>query len=330
MKKPAALRSYAVSAASLLSAVAAQGQILFSDNFDVDHTLNWNINRAVTTGNTDRANFLFDYSAMGIPSAPHSTGGTTLGLQLVANFNGGAQSGVSVSPTGLSLTGDYTLRYDQWMNFNGPAPLGATGSTQLTGAAVGTSGTTPQTAVTRDSLLFLATGDGQSNQDYRIYPNAAQAVPGTTAGVTFAAGSTAAAPDVRNDTTPYYAQFGGATVPGAQTTLLATQNGTTEAGAQGFAWHDVVISKTGNTVTWSIDGLLIGTVDTTSIATAGSNIALIQSDVNTTAAAATEQPFVFGLVDNVVVTQVPEPSTYALIGLGAMALAARARRGVKR
>ena len=37
-------------------------------------------------------------------------------------------------------------------------------------------------------------------------------------------------------------------------------------------WHDVVITKLGDTVTWEVDGHLLATVDTTKIMFGGENI----------------------------------------------------------
>src|SRR5882724_8314716 len=75
---------------------------LYSQNFDVNHTANWNVNN--NGQGVNAANFFFDYSTLGIPSAPHS-GGTTMGLKLGANISGtgpatGNLPGISVSPIG--------------------------------------------------------------------------------------------------------------------------------------------------------------------------------------------------------------------------------------
>src|SRR5690349_10026301 len=82
---------------------ASRAQLLYSEDFDTDHTANWTPNAG--SGNND-ANFFFDYSTVGIPPAPHSTGGTTRGARLRANFaTPGVFSGISVSPNGQSFTG---------------------------------------------------------------------------------------------------------------------------------------------------------------------------------------------------------------------------------
>jgi hypothetical protein len=53
----------------------------------------------------------------------------------------------SISPSGQSFTGDYTLEFDALHKYNGLLNGGGNGSTQVTGAGIGTAGTTPQWAV---------------------------------------------------------------------------------------------------------------------------------------------------------------------------------------
>ena len=82
----------------------AQTQV-FSENFDTDHSLDgtWVTN---TIGGYNPVNLYFDYSTVGIPPAPHSTGGTTRGLKLQANLDVAVQafpSGCSVSPLGFAI-----------------------------------------------------------------------------------------------------------------------------------------------------------------------------------------------------------------------------------
>ena len=59
---------------------AASAQIVFTDNFDLNSSLGYTI----TADPDTNATFAFNYSALGIPSAPNSIGGTTLGLKLEA------------------------------------------------------------------------------------------------------------------------------------------------------------------------------------------------------------------------------------------------------
>ncbi len=297
-------------------------QILYSENFDADHTANWTANSS--PGN-HAANFWFDYSTIGIPSAPNS-GSTTVGLKLEANYTGGVFGGVSVSPTGQSFAGSYRVTFDLWQNFNGPAPAGGSGSTQVTGAGIGTAGATAQWAGgVQDSIHFGQTGDGGSGVDYRAYSSAAGTGYLPASGV-FAAGSVAS-PDIRNDSTAYYASLGSHTPPAAQTGLFAQQTGTTAAGAPAFAWHSGVIEKNGNSVSYSLDGLLIATVDASTLTLGGENILFNQYDINPASSAdANVRDLLFGLFDNIVVTQVPEPASASLALLGVALLAVLRRR----
>lgn len=312
MKKRNLLGSGAAIAAISFLTSTAQSQTFYSNS--LDSSAGWTVN-ASAPGSI--ATFGYDYSALGIPASPNG-GGSTIGLRLEANiFGGGAVfQGISVSPTGQTFNGDFQLRFDLWQNFPGPLPGGGTGSTQLSGAAVGTAGTGAQwPGGTIDSIIFATTGDGGSAQDYRVYPDGPMATP---ASGMYAAG-TGTAPDARNNTHPYYAGFGGNTAPEAQGIT-----GTTAAGTQGFEWHDVAITRVGNSVTWEIDGTLIATVDATSLTLGGGNFALVQSDINATTTDEAGAPYLFGLFDNVRVTVVPEPSSAALlVAAGALALARR-------
>lgn len=310
---------------SLLSAVSTQTQAqLFSDNFDVDSTASWTVNG----GPSDEfADFFFDYSTVGIPSAPNSTGGSTRGVKLYANHSSGVFGGFSVSPTGQSFSGNYEMTFDMWLNFNGPAPVGGSGSTQLGGGGIGTSGTVAQwPGGTQDSIWFAATADGNSSSDWRAYsPTAATSY--TAASGVYAAG-TGTSPDARNHSHPYYAGFGGVAAPAAQLTLFPQQTGTTLVGSAGWEWHEVSILKLGSTVTWTVDGLLIATVNLADdTANTGENILLMYSDTNATSSTdPNDTALLFGLFDNVLVTAVPEPSTVTLAVCGGLGMLMLFRR----
>lgn len=277
------------------------GTLAYSESFETDVSANWNVNLGPTDG---VAEFGFDYSTVGIPPAPGAT--TTRGLKLQANQFNAVFGGLSVSPKGQHFTGDWRLRYYVWQNYNGPLPLGGLGSTQITGAGVGTAGTTPQwPGGTHDSVWFAATGDGGSGVDYRAYSSAAPGGYGDASGV-FAAGTGA---NVRNNDHPYYAEFGGVPVPAAQLALFPNQTGTSLVGTMAFDWRDVVIEKRGGLVSWFIDGLRIATVDTAGVNLGGGNFHLAYSDIN---AGVSGDPdavnLLFGLFDNVRVELLSAPA----------------------
>lgn len=310
----------AVLASVPLGCRSGQASVFF-DDFDMDTSAAWVVNKATGANANDagnRAYFSFDYSAVGIPSAPNSVGHTTLGLKLQANVTGGIFSGLSVSPAGRSFAGDYVLRFDLWQNYNGPLNGGGSGSTQVSGGGIGTAGTTAQWAGGAwDSIFFATSGDGGSSVDYRIYPAANVAL--AASGLYAAGTDVSPAIDARNNTHAYYAGFGGASAPAEQLALFPLQTGVTAIGAQGFAWRDIQITKLGDTVTYDIDGVRIGTVDISAITLGGENILLTYFDINATSSADSLAPdLLFGLFDNVRVTPVPEPSLYAVV-FGAVA-----------
>src|ERR1019366_2081265 len=94
---------------------------VFSDAFDSNSAAGWTLN---TSSADNRVIFNYDYSTMGIPSAPHSTSATTRGLRMEANLTLGVVAAVSLSPIGQSFAGDHRLHFDMWINANGPFPGG--------------------------------------------------------------------------------------------------------------------------------------------------------------------------------------------------------------
>ena len=287
----------------------AHAQVLYSQNFDVDNqSAAW----AINNGPGDEAHdFFFDYSTVGIPAAPNS-GGTTRGMKLQANLIqpdvGPSQfTGMSVSPTGQSFSGDYKLSFDAWSNYignttNGIANIGATaGSSMLSQFGVLTSGTVPCWPGTGDGVWFTAMSDTSSTAyrtyssertvsykgtvDARIDPTTYDAVKDLH-NTYFALNSmseTTRSNNPNSATSPagqlYLDTFPAVTVPASQTNadpapgnplvdLNLTQFGTSPvAGVFGFKWHQVEISKLGQLVTWKVDGVALAQVDTTNFDT---------------------------------------------------------------
>lgn len=299
-------------------AVAA---VLYAESFEVNPTAAWTVNNGPSDAAT---NFFFDYSTAGVPLAPNSAGGETRGLKLQANLSNGIFSGVSASPTGQSFAGNYRLSFDWWANFNGPFPAGGSGSTNLSTFGIGTSGTAAQwPGGVTDSVWFGATGDGGSSADWRAYSTAAP--------TSYPDGDPVYAAPTRNHTDPYYAGFGGVAAPAAQSLLFPPQSGLTNIGSAGMAWHEVVIDKNGTTVSWYVDGVLIATIDLTTVLLGGGNIFFGHSDTNATSSTdPNDAALLFTLIDNIRVlddaADVPEPSTLSLIALAGMLVVACGRR----
>jgi hypothetical protein len=268
------------------------GATAFFDNFDTDTSANWMVNEA--NAGSNRAEFNWDYSTLGIPPAPHTTNSTTRGLLLQANTGEtGVFTGLSASPTGFGIEGDYRLRFDAWINFPGPLDVGAAGSTMMLSAGVGTAGDASQFPGTSvQGVLFAVSADGQTTIDYRAYAaTGAPLLPETGA---YAAGTHASA---RANTDSYYAAFGGRSAPALQVANFSSQTGVTAAGAPGFAWRDMVITKKGTNITWMIDGIPLATITLTN-KEISTNIFVGHFDINAGQPAPENFPLAFALIDN--------------------------------
>ncbi len=347
------LRFFAVVAILGLCAVQARAAILYSADFNNSADISgWNINAAPTADAANQGAVTgFDYSAFGIPPAPG--GIDTLGLRLRANVPGGdaapvntrpagTTSGLSVSPTGQDFGSNYMATFYAWSNFNGAANAAgladnanSQGGTNNVMFAIGTSGTVPLVVGNTglvvngqmDGVGFANTGDGGITNDVRQYVQSGTFDANLAH---YAAGSNS------NTATYYQTLFGTHTAPAIQQALSTaeyggdasnTQAGSTQAGSFGFAWHKVVIIKNGNVASWSIDDQPISSADISALTLGGNNIALGQSDVNTST---TRHPsLLFTVFDNLTVESVPEPASISLLvfGLAGLGLFGRRARG---
>jgi hypothetical protein len=347
-------KSILAAAALVAFPLVTHANVIFTDNFNTDTSANWTQNKAPTANAANQqATFAFDYSTMGIPAAPGST--DTLGLRLRANIpivNGvevttrpaGATSGLSVSPTAQNFGSTYRVTFYAWSNFNGaPNASGigdnasSEGGTNNVMFAIGTSGTVPLvvgntalvTNASMDGIGFATTGDGGIVNDYRVYPKSGTFAP--TSSGDYSAGTDTTA--TQNVNTFYATRFPSVSAPAVQQTISTneysgdasnTQAGSTQAGAFGFAWHKVVLTKDGASVTWDIDDSRIATVDTSALTLGGANFALGQSDVNSTT---TRHPsLLFTVFDNVTVEDIPEPGAGMALAAGLMGVCLMKRR----
>ncbi len=335
MKIPSALFAAAITFCIVAFSGTARGQSVFQDNFDDQNgALRWLFNRS--TGNGDSSvDFAYNYADIGIPAAPRSNG-STFGMRFLVNqgldplSDVGEFQGISASPIDQHFAGDFRIRFDLWMNVIGPFPGGGSGSTQSASFGLGTSGATVQWAGEKHSAMFAVTGDGGSTQDYRAYLRELAASAGATIdpalGV-YAAGSvTGGNDDARSDTNAYYNVFGEQSAPPAQLADFPGQTGMTRPGAFGMAWRDVVIEKSGNTVTWTADGILLATVPIETAVFGGDNIFFGMFDINGTASTDPNDFLGTAIFDNIEVQVIPEPTTFALIGMAAGILGIRRSR----
>ncbi len=270
---PATGTGYTVAAnssatATLIDDEVPAGTVLFADDFETNSAVRWLVNSA-DGGADSAADFGYDYSQLYVPSAPG--GSSTKGLRFRLNEASGALNAVSASPLGLNLPGDYRLRFNMWINYNGPMFDGGSGSTMHLTAGVGTlpDHANLATSAVSDGIWFGASGDGGSTLavgDVDAY--AATTLFNDDSGV-YAAGTGAANGGIRRTTHPYYALWGNIPAPAAQLANYPSQTGTSGSGNLGVSWHTIVITKATNAVTWVIDGIRIATVpaDSTPLST---------------------------------------------------------------
>jgi len=269
---------------------------VFADNFDVDSSASWTINRS---SSDNRVVFGYDYTSIGVPVAPRTTNGTKKGLRLEANLTAGLTNALSVSPMGQAFPTNSRLHFDMWINVNGPLPGGGTGSTEALTAGLGTAGNRVQWnfgGANSDGVWFSVNGEGGASDtttgisDFLAYKGTALQTIGSGY---YAAGTGSTA---RGSGDPYYLNVfpGGQTPPASQQSGYAQQTGAVNPGSVGFVWRDVVVSRNGATVEWFIDGLKIATVTGASLT--ASNIFVGYWDQFNSVSDNTNLSF--GLVDN--------------------------------
>lgn len=308
MKFNMCLFSLAIALASSSASFAAP---LYSQDFNVNDTANWTVNGSGIANSDFVADFFYDYSAIGVPSAPNGTG--TRGLKMTANNSGAVFSGFTTSPTGQSFSGNYSVSFDIWQNYVGPLGPGGSGTTQFSQYGIGTAGTATQWigSASKDSVSFGTTLDGESAADFRAYSSAAN--------TSYASGNAVyqAPAGAVNNSAAYYAVYTAQSAPAAQLGLFAGQTGSTNLGETSFKWRRVTIDVSGGFASWSIDGLPLAKVDLSTVTLGGGNILFGHSDTNGTVSAdANRVALNVTLIDNISVEAIPEPASIALVALG--------------
>ena len=276
---------------------SANAQVIFSSNLDSGD--GW----AVVADDDSDVEYGFDYSPFGIPSAPNGDG--TTGLKLSANITDqppGASS-ISAYPVDVNLTGQYQVKFDFWLNFNSSG-----GTTESGGVMVGFDpaggplngagylGNTDGDTNNADHLLYL---DGVAlDHDPSVY-----AIPSREAGDIadlFPSNSTPEAQSM---------------APFDPTNVIVS----TPGGTLGYAWHTLTadVDTDAGTARITVDDVEIGTV--TGVSSSGTFALTYRDPFNSVS---TKPEFSFGVFDNVVVSQVPEPNSAIamLIGLGCLAI----------
>jgi hypothetical protein len=278
--------------ASVAASVLGQAP-LFSDDFDTDTSANWDVFNGSGNGTPDfSAEFNFDYSKHKIPPAPNTTGNTTRGVKLNVNKNDDVASiaGVSIYPKGKTFSGNYALRFDMWMNYNGPA-YGGTGSTEYGTFGLNHKGDKVNWASATDSdgVWFAVTGEAGAARDYEAFEGLAGAAP------TELRGLDAGFLDRDGDgTTEFEANPNQASTHPLKAIFPSPEY--QSAGAPGKHWVQGEVRQKDGVLTWLLNGYVIATRPNASGFTSG-NVMLGYMDTFNSIASPKEENYI--IYDNV-------------------------------
>ena len=231
--------------------------VVYADNFDTNSSVNWKLFQASSDGVSDYAtNWAFDYSTntytfngvtQTIPVAPSTTNGTRLGLRLTANKKDAdaAAAGVSLYPKNLTMSGNYALRFDMWLNYNGSSG-GGSGSTEYATFGINHAATEVNwgagTASSSDGLWFGATGEGGAANDYVAYTGNSA---GNPTALSFAAGGFGVNGALSQDAAdPLYVSIFSS--PTYET-----------PGSPGKHWVQGEVSQVNGVITWKFNGVVM-------------------------------------------------------------------------
>lgn len=291
---------------ALYHAHLATAATLFDDDFD-DGQASTRFSApffSAETGSIDGlVDYALDYSTLGLPSAPHSSGGSTIGLGIqVNNTDDPVDEGeaIGVSPNVAALPGDYSVSVDAYIYYGGGA-----GSSEHAVLGVDADGTAVP-------FTFVTPGAGQF---YHIPHNSGVGTPSYPDDYYLAADGVLI---------ELYDGDGAAdsdSVPDAETIGIFPADGTdpifNDAGFPGNQWMTLKLEKSGNMLSMSINGTLIDTHDIGSGASTG-DIVLAGADIFNSA-----NPDNWIIFDNIAV--VPEPATWVLLVMAGLGFGGRIR-----
>jgi hypothetical protein len=198
----------AILAALFVWTTTTRAQQIYLQNFNTDDSANW-VQYFSYTGNAASGpafltlsntlvNYNFDYTTAGIPVAPHSalfgSAGIHHALKISAVYtnapvlkSGSSVAGMSVCPTNFSITANFVMHADMWININcgayaatntDPSTSTAsfattshngTASTVFYGCGYGTAGTTDTTPGHTDAIWVGALSDNGTTAQLRMY-----------------------------------------------------------------------------------------------------------------------------------------------------------------
>jgi len=284
---------------------------LFLDAFDSGASSS---NFLVTqiAGSTDTFTFGHDYSVNLIPEAPRSIGAFNAqrGLFLAANNSLalppiGANNGINVTPSiggiAINFGQDIRMSFDMWLNISTVTAA----STELALFGINTDGL----------LVNSRTGATQANADGVWYHVSAEG----------GFGNTSTNPNSRD-----YVNYIGNAVPGRLDNADSIPTGVFPTslpvpGIPGNSWVQVDIEEIGGNVRMSMNGITVFDVANT-----GPTVGSVFLGYQDPFSGSFSGPSGFVVFDNLSVTAVPEPSTFALlVPVAAGAWVVRRRRLAK-
>jgi len=315
---------------ALVSSTADGQGIYWQDNFDsfgspstitAAGTANgYDILFNASAGPSDfGAVFGYDYSAAGIPSAPNS-GGSTRGLQLYVNKDATvANTAVNLYPTGLSVSGDFKLRFDLWMNY--PSSGNTTEHALFGINHSGTFANRAANAAGSDGLFFAMSGEGGSSgtsttaRDYSVFRGqGAGLAPLLLRTNNFTFGPDSGIGNSFDNADP----LAGSTFPSGSHPYGFS-------GVPGMRWVQGEVRQEtvdgSPLVTWMLNGVIFAQYTNSTAYTAG-DIMIGYNDIFTSVSPADT----YVVFDNIVVSTIPEPTTAVLAGMGAVAMIGYIRR----
>lgn len=269
--------------------------VMFTDNFETNSSADWNLFWGSTNGIPDYdVDWAYDYGVIPytfngvtalIPPAPNSPDGSTRGLRLAVNQNdaNAVIAAVSLYPKNKSFSGNFSLKFDMWIqypgNINGTGS-GVAGSTQHATFGINHLGTNANWATpsanASDGIWFAVDGEGGDSKDYRAYVGNLAGTP-----TDLVAAGTSGLVASNNVATFFQNLF---PYPRFET-----------AGAPGKNWVEVEVRYTNNLVLWLMDGTLLTQRNNSSTFTNG-NVMIGLMDVFNSIAAPARDSFV--LFDN--------------------------------
>lgn len=287
---------------------ALSAATLFSDDFnDGSAASRWSVavqteaTAEPTTGPDGSVNFNFDYSTLGIPAAPNGTGTTGAFIQVNSTDQTGDEGETYiVYPNGQNFAaGNFILTADMFVYNDqgaGTTELGMAGGFLNNGNPIAPY----QWGSKGGPLAWAYTGEGGSTADLAVFKEGTASTTGYVA---------------LND----YNNVPAGTIPGFETGVAGAGGPAPDSSPNG-SWVKVTVESVGSVVNWYLNGALVDTYDNSGGFYTAGNVFLGATDPFNSSNAGGGT-----IIDNVVVSAVPEPASLSLLGAAGLSLLRRRR-----